>query len=182
MLSFAVLALCAALSSHPATPPFIGSGALSGHSAAELLESPERHVRTVDPHVQALLADGLAHSPTFGALVARLNASDVIVYIQPVPALPATLAGRLMLLPIPEPQRYLRIQIRDDRGRREAIAIIAHELRHAVEVADAPDVRDDAAMRRLYERIGQRSVAPDGHRFETAAARQAADRVRRELA
>src|SRR5256885_3157659 len=80
-------------------------------SRADLLESPYRHVRTTNARVQHLLETGVAHSATFASLLARLNASDVIVYIEQTDDMPRTLEGRLLLMPLAHHQRYLRIQI-----------------------------------------------------------------------
>ena len=148
-------------------------------SVYALLESPDRHVRTIDKRVQRLLGTGVRRSPTFAALMTSLNASDVIVYIEPTQTMPITLAGRLLLMPIAKEQRYLRIQVSLTMSPDEMIAVIAHELRHAVEVADAPDVRNETSLVKLYERIGRRSGVP--HCYETDAAQDAARHVRREL-
>lgn len=49
--------------------------------------------------------------------------------------------------------------------------MLGHELRHAVELADAPHVAGEPAMVRLYEQIGfERSGAQGARRFETRAA------------
>jgi hypothetical protein len=58
-----------------------------------------------------------------------------------------------------------------------AAAVRAHELQHAKEIADAPDVRDQAAVRRLMNRIG-RSI---GDTFETTAAIRVGWQVWREV-
>ncbi len=144
-----------------------------------LLESPTRHVRTTDKNVQRLLRVGVSRSPTFTSLMKRLNASDVIVYIETVPALPTTLAGRLLLMPLANHQRYLRIQITMAGAQNELVALLGHELRHAVEVADAPDVRSESGLVHLYERIGMRSNSP--HCYETESAQSIARLVRKEL-
>jgi len=48
-----------------------------------------------------------------------------------------------------------------------ALGWLGHELQHAVEVASAPDVREDGSLERLYRRIGnpQPAQAPT---FETS--------------
>jgi hypothetical protein len=148
-------------------------------SKADLLESPLRHVRTTNPHVQKLLETGLSRSPTFAALLARLNASDVIVYIEQTDSMPKTLDGRLLLMPLANQQRYLRIQIARRGDTNELIALLGHELRHAVEVADATDVRDEGALERLYKRIGAPSTGM--HTYDTDAAQATGRRVRKEL-
>ena len=148
-------------------------------STAELLESPYRHVRTTDANVQRLLEIGVSRSPTFASLLARLNVSDVIVYIEQTTQMPKTLEGRLLLMPFVNHQRYLRIQIARTGSPPELVALIGHELRHAIEVADATEVRDEDALERLYRRIGMSSAA--AHTYDTEAARTTGRRVRKEL-
>ena len=148
-------------------------------SQADLLRSPYRHVRTTSPRVQYLLEMGVSRSPTFASLLARLNASDVIVYIEPTDDMPKTLDGRLLLMPLANHQRYLRIQITRNGAPTELIALMGHELRHAIEVAEATDVRDESALERLYQRIGMRSAAL--HTYDTDAAQSTGRRGRKEL-
>lgn len=148
-------------------------------SKAALLESPYRHVRTTNENVQRLLERGVSKSPTFAALLARLNASDVIVYIEQTLDMPKTLEGRLLLMPLANHQRYLRIQINRNGSQNELVATIGHELRHAIEVADATEVRDETALELLYRRIGMGSTGE--HNYDTEAARTTGRRVRKEL-
>jgi hypothetical protein len=145
-----------------------------------LLSSPTRRVRSTNPRILELLETGMRRSPTFAELVKAVNATDVIVYIEPVRELPRALAGRLLLLPISTSQRYLRIQVRRDLPPRDLIALIGHELRHAIEIAQEPTVRDNAAMISLFQRIGHSSS--DWHTFDTSAAQSIGWRVRQELA
>ena len=93
--------------------------------------------------------------------------------------MPKTLEGRLMLLPLANHQRYLRIQINRTGTPTELISLMGHELRHAIEVADATDVRDERALERLYQRIGMPSAAL--HTYDTDAAQTTGRRVRKEL-
>ena len=119
-----------------------------------LLNAPDRRVRAPDARVHSLLAEGLHRSRTFAALITALNRTDVIVYIESVMTLPKDTMGRLTMMPRGGEFRYLRVQIRADLSRREAIALIGHELQHALEIADATEVRDTTSLIRLYERIG----------------------------
>ncbi len=73
--------------------------------------------------------------------------------------------------------RIIRIGI-DARGRDATIAVLAHELRHALEVLDQPAAVDASAVNALYERIGVRVAAG---LYETDAAQTAERRVVREL-
>ena len=144
-----------------------------------LLESPERRVRAPQMRVQSLLEEGLRRSPTFAALLNALARTDVIVYVESSMTLPKDTQGRLTMVPLSGPQRYLRIQIRSDLTRFEGIALIAHEMRHALEIGEAADVRDPRSLIRLYERIGHSSGGE--HAFDTDAAQDTGRQVRREL-
>ena len=148
--------------------------------ADTLLSSPARRVRSTDKQITKMLALGIERSPTFGRLVRALNSTDVIVYVERTRNLPKPLAGRMLLLPMAGHQRYLRIQVRSDLPARELIALIAHELRHALEIADHPAVRDASAMLDLYRRIGH-ATSSALHTFDTEAAQTAGRQVRQEI-
>ena len=144
-----------------------------------LLVSPERRVRAADARVHVYLAEGLQRSTTFARLLSALNASDVIVYVERVMTLPRDTMGRLTMVPTKGNARYLRIQIRSDLSLHEAISLIGHEMRHALEVAEDPSVRDTNALIHLYERIGHSSGGE--HVYDTTAAQDAGRQIRREL-
>jgi hypothetical protein len=169
MLSLLPLLLSATLT--PAVPP-------AAPSAFALLDSPYRHVRTTDKYVQALLRMGLQRSPTFASLMAQLNETDVIVYLEPVRTLPTTLSGRLLLLPHETSQRYLRIQVLATLGPMEIISLIGHELRHALEVAQAPHIRTPQRFVAYYRAHGGETGRGT---FDTVAARRTEWQVREEL-
>jgi hypothetical protein len=76
--------------------------------------------------------------------------------------------------------RYLQVRI--DRWRVppwEAIAWLGHELQHAMEIAQAPEVHDDASLARLYRRIGWQWGGGTG--FESDLARATGRRIIEEL-
>lgn len=163
----------------PPEPSTSGNRELRTH-AASLLTTPDRRVRTLNSRVQGLLAEGTRRSETFAKLIVDLNRTDVIVYVELVGDLRRSLAGRLLLLPLSNGQRYLRVQLRSETTSNDAIALIAHELRHALEIAGAPEVRDQDALIALYERIG---LAGRGlHSYDTAEAQTTGRVVRNELA
>jgi|SRR5829696_3937777 len=143
-----------------------------------VLEAPTRHIRSADKSVRHLLRRGYRNSATFADLVARLQRSDVIVYIEEVARLPGALEGRMMMLPRAHGHRYVRIQIALRGSPEDSVAVLGHELRHAVEVADATDVNDTAGLARLYQRIGTRTGQ---HLYDTLGAQETGRIVRREL-
>jgi hypothetical protein len=152
---------------------------LTPAEADELLTSPLRHVRALHPELAAALAKGVRRSATVGFLVASLQQSDVIVQIVAAAAMPLSTSARLMLVPKPKAVRFLRIEMRVEGGEDDLIALLAHELRHAVEIADAYEVRDERALIALYRRIGHRDGGE--RQFDTEAAHETARQVRREL-
>lgn len=154
--------------------------ALAPFDAGAALDSPNRHVRTQDRSVRHLLKRGFTHSATFRHLMARLELSDVIVYIEEVPQLPGALEGRMMILPNAHGPRYVRIQIARRGSLHDAVALLGHELQHALEVAQAPWVSDQATLAALYQRIGIGSTGAH-HVYDTLAAQEIGRIVRREL-
>ena len=141
--------------------------------------SPFRNVRSTQERTLRMLEAGAERSPTIARLRAALEQSDLIVYVQTVRDLKPSIDGRLMLLNAGHGRRYVRIDIRQALGPKEMLAIVGHELQHAVEIAGERDVRDDQSLIELYRRIG---VSRDARsHFETLAARAAAAQVRAEI-
>jgi hypothetical protein len=171
--------------------PLLLSGLLAGSSPAPGPDAPPpdvpsplrastiERVRTTDGVLRGLIAEGQKRSVTFADLVAAVNATDVIVYVERVDRLAPSVAGQLMLVPVPNAQRYLRIQVRAALSPTDMIALIGHELRHALEVAAAPSVRTQEQMVRLYRTIGESGRG--AHAYDTTAAQHAGQRVRSEL-
>jgi hypothetical protein len=141
------------------------------------------HIRTTDLRLRTLITDGVRGSPTFRALVDRLVASDVVVYLRSEEALPSRADGRLAFIAAAGGYRYVVVRLRPMRSRAHQIALLGHELRHAVEIADAPLVVDTASLAREYERIGYASRLAEQDRitFDTDAAIAAGYQVLAEL-
>lgn len=144
-----------------------------------IMASPLRHVRAVDSRMAEVIAEGMRRSGTFAQLVLALDRSDVIVYIETTRRMPQMIAGRMLLAAGPQGQRYLRIQLAGQPRSNALIALVGHELRHAVEVAESPDVRDERSLVALYERIGHNRQGQ--HRYDTVAAQDTGRQVRLEL-
>jgi hypothetical protein len=138
------------------------------------------HVRATEARTLAIVEDGVSRSATFRRLVETLDASDVIVYIVPKfhrEALAGYLAHRLT---VAGPLRYIKIALDMNGPRDRVVALMAHELQHAVEVAEAREVRDSQSMVRLFERSSLDGVC-GGNCYETRAAMDVQETVMAEL-
>jgi hypothetical protein len=175
--TFRVCVILAALTSGVST--MSAAAPLEDAEVRALMKSDRRHVRAVDARVDRAIADGLRRSSTFAALVLAIDRSDVIVYIETARRMPASLSGRLLIAGGSAGTRYLRIQIAAAPRGNELIALMGHELQHALEVAESPGVNDERSLIALYEAIGHGKAGP--HRYDTTAAQNAGRQVRQEL-
>jgi hypothetical protein len=143
---------------------------------------------TASPHVRptrevrTLVDDAARGSGAIRALMDRLEALDVTVYIRAVTFADSNLEGRAALLAGQVGHRYLVIELACGRSRLSQMATLGHELHHAVEIAEEPSVVDARTLAALYERIGRKTSDWNGRQtFETDAAADAGLRARREL-
>jgi hypothetical protein len=141
----------------------------------------EVRLRPQDARLEKVLKEGAARSTTFKALVDRIEASNVIVYVALNPIMKSSLSGMLTWMTRAGEYRYVRASIRPDLTFDQMIATIAHELQHAVEVIEDETVVDEKTLVELYRRIGHQNSNVTPARWETTAAQQAGFRVRREL-
>jgi hypothetical protein len=155
-------------------------GARGSDDLETLLTSPTRHVRALSPVLRPLVKLGVLGSPTFARILGDLNRTDVIVQIVATQNLRPSIAAQVLLVPHPRTIRFVRINIRAEGADDDLAALIAHELHHALEIAASPDVRDDRALARLYQRIGVGEGQED--EYETMEARETGRQVLRELA
>jgi hypothetical protein len=136
------------------------------------------HVRTANAHLQQTIDQAAVQSPTFAALLARVDLTDVVVYFEYVQQLPRRARGHLHFVTSAGGHRYLRVGLPARLPRHELIASIAHELRHAIEIGEHWDVRCERTMKTLYSRIGDECATGE---FETRDAIKAGEAVRAEI-
>ena len=146
--------------------------------AASADSSATSHVRSTDRRVGTLIAEGAVRSPLLQSLIHQLDQSDVFVYVEHA-VLPSGLTGRLTFTTSSGRWRYLRIQIDCRQSLTSQTVALGHELRHAVEIANAAVV-DEASVRQLYRRHRLHHRQHE-RRFESRGAQQTAVQIRREL-
>jgi hypothetical protein len=147
------------------------------------LASPDdtAHLRPQEERLVNLIRQGVARSTTLKALVDRIEASKVIVYVAINPLIKSNLSGMLTWMTRAGDTRYLRASISPDLNADQMIATIAHELQHAVEVIEDETVNDEKGLVALYRRIGEKNSSAAPSRWETAAAQKTGYQVRKEL-
>ena len=78
--------------------------------------------------------------------------------------------------------RYVRIAVDIAGLKHRLVSVLAHELQHAVEVAQAPDARDAQSLERLFSRLAVAFGCGGSNCFETRAAKDVEEIVSAELA
>lgn len=139
---------------------------------------PSTRVRPTHSLASRLIEDGTTRSPTFRRLVSRLQRSDVIVYVSVRLDMRPSLGGSLRFLGNSTTDRFVLVTLNGQNSRQMLVALLGHELQHAVEVADAPDVRNESALADLYRRIGVRRAIES---WDSLAAQQVGQTVRAEI-
>ncbi len=143
----------------------------------------DRHVRPTMRGGQQLLDEDMNRSATVRALVERLERSDLIVYVQTRFFTSHSARGRLIFVSASAGRRYVVVEVACGESWNTQLSTLGHELRHAVEIADAGWVRSPADMAAFYASAGMQIAFEAGHEaFETLAAQVAGQRVLRELA
>jgi len=145
-----------------------------------LAERSGPFLRTDDARLAAALVRGRDESPTFRAIVDQLDESDLIVYVSRG-SLSGQTSASTQLLSWTGGYRYVRVTLELDPDTDVGIAMLGHELRHALELADAPWVRDDVAVLSLYREIGYASCARPTPCYDTREAVDAGRQVLIEL-
>ena len=136
-------------------------------------------VRAVDPIAATMLAQAVERSAIVRDLVDQLEHSQIIVHIEATRNLPSGIGGTTRFVASHGEYRYLRISLSVWLPPADRVAIVGHELHHALEVAHSL-AANGAQVRRWFETSGFR-VQVSHDLFETRAALQVENKIRKEL-
>jgi hypothetical protein len=142
------------------------------------------HLRITEGRLRHIVDRASEASPTFHTLVDRIEHSDVVAYVVLDMSLTSRTRGRLSFVGTAAGIRYVKIAVGYVGPENHQAVLIGHELRHAVEVADAPTIVDAVTFDRAYARIGflNPDVGEEDIRsYETREARDAGKQILREL-
>ncbi|MFI5178311.1 MAG: hypothetical protein ACHQO8_07100 [Vicinamibacterales bacterium] len=154
----------------------IGGGASAATSGPI---APLPHVRALDATAADLVAAGTRGSATFSGLVESLDrAAGLVVYVSTTSE--PDQRGSIVFVSRAANVTYLLIRVCTRQVGADRVAVLAHELTHAVEIARAsPIVASERDLQRLYPCIG---IDSSGKRLESEAAVRAEQAVHREIA
>ena len=136
-------------------------------------------VRSSDAGITALIGLAATRSLTFKRLLALVQASDGIVYVEPGDCGHGTRACLKGWMWASGSNRFLRVMVdpRKSDSDVDFMGSIGHELQHTVEALSEPATIDSVGIYNFFSRI----APTNSHRFETTAAISAGDAVRMEL-
>ena len=140
--------------------------------------APLPHLRPLDPLAVDLVSAGTRRSSTFAGLLERLDrASGLVVYVSTTPQ--PDRRGSIVFVSRAAGVTYLLVRVGTRQIDLDRVAVLAHELTHAVEIAQAsPPITSERELQRLYTCIG---IDSSGRRLESQAAVRAERAVHREI-
>jgi hypothetical protein len=162
----------------PTTTPTDAPTAAVPAGAPPNVMIPDSRLRGLAVIERRLLRDALSESATVRELTGRVERSDLIVFVH-IGMLETGLTGTTQLVSCAGGVRYILVTLDPRATPTERVANLGHELRHVVEIADAPDVKTAEQMKRLFQHIGWRSGRDN--RWETSNAIEAGRQVLREV-
>jgi hypothetical protein len=166
-----------------AAPP----AAVLNHRGCPEIAEHRSAIRSPDPFLRSLLIEGCGLSPTLRALADAIGRTDGVVYITsetcPVRALRGCLLHKIQDT---GNARYLWIRVNATAyaDPTTLVGTMAHELQHALEVLERPDIRSQRDLLDLYQSVGSpalRSGASPFRAYETTAAIDVTEAVQAEL-
>jgi hypothetical protein len=166
----------------------LGSIGLACSARCQAQTTAGLDVRTADPvsrlrpasaFVAGVIEEGLCRSATIRSMVATLQTSDVIVYVEMKRLSDRRVAAGLEYVGATTTDRILRVVLGFPLDRTTRIAMLGHELQHASEVAGAPEIRSQKALEGYYRAHGVPGASE--WTYETAAAHRTESRVRQEV-
>ena len=150
-------------------------------AGAEARAATDPHLRPADAADSALVADAVARSSTVRALADRLKETDLVAYVRVSPSRRGAGDSSISFLGRSRVQRFMVITINRDLALDRQVALIGHELQHAVDMSRVSWVSSPAHLHAYLATTGWKSAYPE-RVFETYSALRTERQVSRELA
>lgn len=136
------------------------------------------HLRTNNERVVEVVQFAAERSPTFRALLAAIEASDLIVYVDEGPCRHRTIPSCTQ--PVGDGP-YVRVLVDPREPITAVVRQLAHEFQHVAEIATEANPISASVIRALYEHIGFQSCSTSRDCYETRKALEVESRVSREV-
>jgi hypothetical protein len=120
--------------------------------APATIAPPFPRIRPMSGDARVLVDEAARRSPTIARLLRIIEQSDAVVYVDLQFEMRGE--GSTALFAVSQYCRFIRITIAKTITGFRRIEMLGHELQHAVEIVQAPGVRDSAGMRQLFGKIG----------------------------
>ncbi len=140
-----------------------------------------RHLRPADRTDAVLVNESLARSATIRDLVAQLDGTDVVTYVSVAPCAEFERDSSIHFVGRSPFQRFMVIKVCDALPVDRQIALVGHELQHALDMAPTAWITDSLRMRQYFSLIGWKDSGPKPG-FETTTALRTERQVGREVA
>jgi hypothetical protein len=141
--------------------------------------SPTPRVRSSHPYIRAMVAEAQVRSATFRRLIAAIDATDGIVYVEEGDCHHHVRACLPPIVTSTGGFRFLRVIVDARQEDWHVMADMAHELQHALEVLKEPTARTDSRLVFLF--LGLQAGAGITDVRETPDAVQTGERVKKEV-
>ena len=135
--------------------------------------APIGRVRALSSEIAGVIEDASARSKTFRGLLAKIDATDGLVYVESGKCGHSVRACLSLSVKVAGPNRVLHIEVDARLKDCELIEAIGHELQHAIEILSNPHVTDMHSAYSMFEQIGR----TDSGRFETREALHVGEQV-----
>jgi len=151
---------------------------LDGVITSGSADTPLRpRVRSSHAYLRAMIDEAALRSSTFRSIVAAIEATNGIVYVEHGPCIHSLRACLALDVTAAGDYRILRVNVDARQRDWDVMASIGHELRHALEVLENSALTDMATIYLFYAQATQAKDQP----FETRAAINAGFAVRNEV-
>jgi hypothetical protein len=128
--------------------------------------APIGRVRAPSSEIASVIQDASARSKTFRGLLATIEATDGLVYVESGKCGHSVRACLSLFVKEAGPNRILHIEVDPRLKDCELIEGIGHELQHAIELLSNPRVKDPKSAYLFFQQLGP----TDSGRFETPEA------------
>ncbi len=143
--------------------------------------SADPRLRPAEASAAALVADAVSRSAIVRDLAGRLRGTDVVAYVRVGPCVEGERDSSIHFIGRSRYDRFMVIKINETLSPDRQIALVGHELQHAVDMAQASWITDSARMQQYFLVSGWKLGYPEPG-FETFSALQTERKIAQELA